>query len=89
MRHRDVSRDEAQTYFITNRAEGATADFPKPERVYNAFTVFYQKTFGGGAGRAGELHALVPPRQLRRSLSPGDGPARPGSNSDFDLSRSP
>lgn len=81
----DVSRDEATTYFITNPGEGATRDFPKPERTYDAGTIFFQKTFGDNwealasytlAYLRGNYVGLFRPETLQLD---------PMSNSDFDL----
>lgn len=81
----DVSRDEAQTYFITNPGEGATRDFPKPERTYDAGTLFFQKTFGNNwealasytlAYLRGNYVGLFRPETLQID---------PMSNSDYDL----
>jgi outer membrane receptor protein involved in Fe transport len=81
----DVSRDEAQTYFVTNPGEGATRDFPKPERNYDAGTLFLQKTFGDNweamvsytlAYLRGNWAGLYRPETLQLD---------PFINSDFDL----
>lgn len=42
----DMSRDEAQTYFIGNPGYGISKDFPKAERNYDSLTMQIQKTFG-------------------------------------------
>lgn len=81
----DVSRDEAQTYFITNPGQGATADFPKPERVYNAFTVFYQKAFGNGWEALASYTLSFLRGNYAGLFRPETGQLDPGSNSDFDL----
>ena len=41
----DMSRDEANTYFIGNPGSGLAADFPKATRDYDAFTVYFNKAF--------------------------------------------
>jgi hypothetical protein len=41
----DMSRDEAQTYFIGNPGTGIASDFPKAERNYDAVTMYFQKSF--------------------------------------------
>src|SRR4029078_11684305 len=41
----DISRDEAQTYFIGNPGYGIAKDFPKATRDYDAVTLTLQKTF--------------------------------------------
>lgn len=81
----DVSRDEAQTYFITNPGQGATSDFPKPQRIYNAFTVFYQKAFGGGWEGQFSYTLSFLKGNYAGLFRPETGQLDPGSNSDFDL----
>ena len=41
----DMSRDEANTYFIGNPGYGIASDFPKAVRNYDAMTVHFQKTY--------------------------------------------
>jgi hypothetical protein len=41
----DMSRDEANTYFIGNPGSGIAKDFPKAKRNYDAVTVYLQKSF--------------------------------------------
>jgi hypothetical protein len=41
----DMSRDEANTYFIGNPGYGIATDFPKAVRNYDAGTVYFQKTY--------------------------------------------
>jgi outer membrane receptor protein involved in Fe transport len=81
----DVSKDEAQTYFITNPGERSTSDFPKPERNYDALTVFFQKTFNNNW----ELLASYTLSYLRGNYAglfrPETGQIDPGTNSDYDL----
>jgi outer membrane receptor protein involved in Fe transport len=81
----DVSRDEAVTYFITNPGEGATRDFPKPERTYDAGTFFLQKTFGDNW----EALASYTLAYLRGNWAglyrPETDQLDPLTNSDFDL----
>jgi len=81
----DVSKDEAQTYFITNPGERSTSDFPKPERNYDALTVFFQKTYNNNW----ELLASYTLSYLRGNYAglfrPETGQLDPGTNSDYDL----
>ncbi|HSO40983.1 MAG TPA: TonB-dependent receptor, partial [Labilithrix sp.] len=81
----DVSKDEAQTYFITNPGERSTSDFPKPERNYDALTVFFQKTFNNNW----ELLTSYTLSYLRGNYAglfrPETGQLDPGTNSDYDL----
>lgn len=41
----DMSRDEAETYFIGNPGQGIAADFPEATRDYDAVTFFFSKAF--------------------------------------------
>jgi hypothetical protein len=41
----DMSRDEAQTYFFGNPGDGIAKDFPKPQRDYDAVTLYFNKLF--------------------------------------------
>jgi len=41
----DMSRDEAQTYFIGNPGSGIAKDFPEAVRNYDALTVYFMKEF--------------------------------------------
>lgn len=41
----DMSRDEANTYFIGNPGSGLAKDFPKATRNYDAVTVYFNKSF--------------------------------------------
>ena len=41
----DMSRDEANTYFLGNPGYGISSDFPKAIRDYDAVTVYFQKNF--------------------------------------------
>ncbi len=41
----DMSRDEANTYFIGNPGYGIAKDFPKATRDYNAVTAYFNKSF--------------------------------------------
>lgn len=41
----DMSRDEANTYFIGNPGYGIASDFPKAVRNYDAITVYFDKAY--------------------------------------------
>lgn len=41
----DMSKDEATTYFIGNPGYGIASDFPKAQRLYDAATVYFTKSF--------------------------------------------
>ena len=81
----DVSRDEAQSYFITNPGTGATSDFPKPTRVYNAWTLFFQKSFGGGWEGLASYTLSFLRGNYPGLYNPETNQLDPGSNSLFDL----
>jgi len=81
----DVSRDEAQTYFITNPGEGKTTDFPKPRRVYNAFTFFLQKTFSDKWEALASYTLSFLEGNYAGLFRPESGQLDPLTNSDFDL----
>jgi hypothetical protein len=44
----DMSRDDGNTYFLGNPGAGFAKEFPKPERNYDAVTVFLNRTFSDG-----------------------------------------
>ncbi|XXX71598.1 TonB-dependent receptor [Sorangium sp. So ce134] len=41
----DMSRDEANTYFIGNPGKGIAKDFPEATRDYDALTLYFEKAF--------------------------------------------
>ncbi|NMO15854.1 TonB-dependent receptor [Pyxidicoccus fallax] len=44
----DMSRDDGNTYFLGNPGAGFAKEFPKPERNYDAVTVYLNRTFADG-----------------------------------------
>jgi hypothetical protein len=44
----DMSRDNGNTYFLGNPSQGFAKDFPKPERNYDAVTLYLNRTFADG-----------------------------------------
>jgi hypothetical protein len=44
----DMSRDDGNTYFLGNPGQGFAKEFPRPERNYDAVTVFLNRTFSDG-----------------------------------------
>ncbi len=44
----DMSRDRGNTYFLGNPGQGFAKDFPKPERNYDAVTLYLNRTFADG-----------------------------------------
>jgi Carboxypeptidase regulatory-like domain/TonB dependent receptor len=81
----DMSRDEANTYFIGNPGYGIASDFPKAERNYDAGTIFFQKAFAN-TWLAQVSYTLS---SLRGNYSglfrPESNQLDPNINSDFDL----
>ncbi|MFO0758863.1 MAG: TonB-dependent receptor [Byssovorax sp.] len=82
----DMSRDEAQTYFIGNPGYGIAKDFPKATRDYDGVTFFFQKTFAN----TWLAQASYTVSSLRGNWAglfrPETGQIDPNINSDFDLS---
>ncbi len=81
----DMSRDEAQTYFLGNPGYGIASDFPKAKRNYDAITLFFQKHLSDTwmaqvsytlAWLRGNYAGLYRPETLQLD---------PNINSDFDL----
>jgi hypothetical protein len=81
----DMSRDEANTYFIGNPGYGIAADFPKPTRNYDAVQLFIDKRFTDNW----LLHGSYTLSWLRGNYAglfrPETGQLDPNINSDFDL----
>jgi outer membrane receptor protein involved in Fe transport len=81
----DMSRDEAQTYFLGNPGYGIAKDFPKAERNYDAVTFYFQKSFAN----TWLAQASYTVSYLRGNWSglfrPESGQLDPNINSDFDL----
>lgn len=81
----DVSRDEAQTYFITNPGEGSTRDFPTPQRTYDAGTIFLQKTFADNWELLGSYTLSYLRGNYVGLFRPETLQIDPLTNSDYDL----
>jgi hypothetical protein len=81
----DMSRDEAQSYFVGNPGYGIAKDFPKATRNYDAVTVYFQKAFGD----LWVAQASYTVSRLYGNWSglfqPETGQLDPNLNSDFDL----
>jgi outer membrane receptor protein involved in Fe transport len=81
----DMSRDEAQTYFLGNPGYGIASDFPKAQRNYDAVTFFFQKSFAN----TWLAQASYTVSSLRGNWAglfrPENGQLDPNINSDFDL----
>lgn len=81
----DMSRDEANTYFVGNPGEGMAKDFPKAERDYDAVTLFFQKGFAD-LWLAQVSYSVSYLRGNYAGLfRPETGQLDPNINSDFDL----
>ncbi|MFO0761632.1 MAG: TonB-dependent receptor [Byssovorax sp.] len=81
----DMSRDEANTYFIGNPGYGAAADFPKAKRDYDAVTVFFQKAFSNNWLAQVSYTASWLRGNYAGLFRPETGQLDPNINSDFDL----
>jgi len=82
----DMSRDEAQTYFLGNPGQGIAIDFPKAERKYDAGTLYLTKVFADD-WLAQASYTLAYLRGNYAGLfRPENGQLDPNINSDFDLS---
>jgi len=81
----DMSRDEANTYFIGNPGQGLAKDFPAATRTYDAVTLYFNKAFADlwlaqvsytYSYNRGNYAGLFRPETLQLD---------PNVNSDFDL----
>jgi hypothetical protein len=81
----DMSRDDGQTYFIGNPGSGFATDFPKAERNYQSFTLYFNKAFADlwlaqvsytFSSLQGNINGLFNPETQQLD---------PNINSDFDL----
>jgi hypothetical protein len=81
----DMSRDEAQTYFIGNPGYGIASDFPKGERNYDSFAVFFERTFSKGWLAQASYTLAWLRGNIAGLFRPETGQLDPNINSDFDL----
>ena len=81
----DMSRDEANTYFVGNPGYGLAKDFPKATRDYDAVTVYFTKAFSD----LWLAQVSYTWSYLRGNYAglfrPETGQLDPNINSDFDL----
>jgi hypothetical protein len=81
----DMSKDEATTYFLGNPGRGIASTFPKARRDYDAFTLFFTRSFYENW----LAQASYTMSWLRGNYSglfrPESGQLDPNINSDFDL----
>ncbi len=81
----DMSRDEANTYFIGNPGYGIASDFDKAVRDYDAVTVLLHKQWSEGwLGQASYTFAMLR-GNYAGLFRPETGQLDPNINSDFDL----
>jgi hypothetical protein len=81
----DMSRDEANTYFLGNPGYGIAADFPKATRDYDAVTAFFQKNFSNNWLANVSYTASALRGNYAGLFRPETGQLDPNINSDFDL----
>ncbi|WP_235880096.1 TonB-dependent receptor [Polyangium aurulentum] len=81
----DMSRDEAQTYFIGNPGSGIASDFPKPARKYDSLMVYFQKNFADQWLAQASYTLSYLRGNLAGLYRPETGQLDPNINSDFDL----
>jgi hypothetical protein len=81
----DMSRDEAQTYFIGNPGYGMAKDFPKAVRDYDSLMVYFQKTFSNQWLAQASYTISYLRGNLAGLFRPETNQLDPNINSDFDL----
>ncbi|WP_437781553.1 TonB-dependent receptor [Sorangium sp. So ce1097] len=81
----DLSRDEAQSYFIANPGYGAARDFSKAKRDYDAFTVYAEKVFAGGWLAQASYRISYLRGNWSGLFKPETTQIDPNMNTDFDL----
>ncbi|MBM7115058.1 TonB-dependent receptor [Archangium primigenium] len=81
----DMSRDDGSTYFIGNPGRGFATDFVKPQRNYDAFTIFFQKNFANQWLAQANYTASFLRGNYEGLFRSDTGQLDPNINSDFDL----
>ena len=81
----DMSRDEANTYFLGNPGYGIAQDFPKAVRDYDAVTAYFQKNFSNNWLATVSYTASALRGNYAGLFRPETGQLDPNINSDFDL----
>ena len=81
----DMSRDEAQTYFIGNPGSGIAKDFPEAVRDYDALTLYFMKEFSDCWLLQGSYTLSWLEGNYAGLFRPETGQLDPNINSDFDL----
>lgn len=81
----DMSRDEANTYFIGNPGFGIAQDFPIAQRDYDAVTLLFHKQWGDGWLAQGSYTLASLRGNYAGLFRPETEQLDPNINSDFDL----
>ena len=81
----DMSRDEAQTYFLGNPGHGIAGDFPKPRRDYDAVTLYLSKVFADDWLAQASYTVSYLRGNYAGLFRPETAQLDPNINSDFDL----
>jgi hypothetical protein len=81
----DMSRDEAQTYFLGNPGYGIATDFPKPKRNYDAVTAYFTKVFADDWLAQASYTWSYLRGNYAGLFRPETAQIDPNINSDFDL----
>lgn len=81
----DMSRDEANTYFVGNPGYGIASDFPKARRNYDAVIVYLHKRFAEHWLMSASYTASWLRGNIAGLFRPENGQLDPNINSDFDL----
>jgi hypothetical protein len=81
----DMSRDEAQTYFLGNPGYGIANDFPKPKRDYDAVTLYLTKVFADDWLAQASYSISYLRGNYAGLFRPETQQLDPNINSDFDL----
>jgi hypothetical protein len=81
----DMSRDEAQTYFVGNPGSGIAKDFPRAERNYDAGTLYFTKVFADDWLTQASYTISYLRGNYAGLFRPETTQLDPNINSDFDL----
>jgi outer membrane receptor protein involved in Fe transport len=81
----DMSRDEAQTYFLGNPGYGTSTDFPKPVRNYDAVNLYLTKVFADDWLAQASYTVSYLRGNYAGLFRPETQQLDPNINSDFDL----
>ena len=81
----DMSRDEAQTYFLGNPGYGIASDFPKATRNYDAVTFMLHRAFRQNWQATFSYTVAYLRGNIAGLFRPESGQLDPNINSDFDL----